>query len=170
MTFFRRGSWVQGICRYPPREKFQPCLIWAVDGWDKCSLVLPVPGAVSQLWEPRSCASAIHINASSPLSTDQCCLWTSSCSGGSCLPRKIDVETDTDWCMFSFASNMKKMMALLSVATMGVFYIYCFTCFLSLLSVSTWKIRGKWILMRCWKLRVGAGNCKAQGREGSCMR
>lgn len=92
-------------------------------------------GAVPQLFTP---------NASSSLSTDQCCLWASSCSGGFCLPEKMDGEIGTDWCMFSFASDMKKMMALLSVATME-FLLYLM---LGLLPFSaqchylknTWKI------------------------------
>lgn len=83
-------------------------------------------GAVPQLFTP---------NASSYLSTDQRCLWTSSCSDGSYFPEKMDVETGTDRCMFSFASDMKTMMALLSVAASFLIFIAWLASFLCSTSV-----------------------------------
>lgn len=129
-----------------------------------------------QLWEAQSCASAIPTNASSSLSTDQCCLWTSSCSGASCLPQKMDVETGTDWCMFSLGSDMKKLWHFWVVPPWGFFiFIVWLASFLCSMSVpekymengSLWGVGSSGLVQGTVRQ---AGNCKAKEREGSCMR
>lgn len=58
------------------------------------------------------------------------------------MPEKMDVETGTDQCMFLFASDMRKMMALSSVATMG-FLLYLLLGLL-LFSVQCQYLKNTW--------------------------